>query len=338
MKKIIAILIILGFIALGILVFILYKKAFSSVVKKETTFFIQSTDDYTSVYNKLKGKQLVKDEFVFEILANKLNLKNKIISGKYIFSKGTNTIGLIRKLRNGNQTAVKLVINNINFKKDLAGKISTQLDIDSLEFLDFLNDESKLKKLGYNKDNIMCLFISNTYQIYWSVGLKGFIKRMQKEHNTFWNNSRTEKSKSLGLTTDEVFILASIVEKEYKYADERKRIAGVYLNRLRKPMPLQADPTCKFAWGDLSIKRVLFKHTRHKHPYNTYYISGLPPGPICLPETSTIDAVLNAEEHSYYYFCAHYNLDGRHDFNKTLSEHNKAARKYQKALNKLKIF
>ncbi len=322
----------------SIVAFIAYKKVLSPITKIETTLFIHHNTSYMQLLDLLKSKDLIKDDKIFDLLAQRMNLPNKIKAGKYVFSKGINTINIIRKLRNGDQTAVKFVINNVNFKKDLASKVSSQLDIDSIDFLNFLNNEKILKKKSFTKDNIMCLFIPNTYEIYWSIGLEGFIKKMQTEHNKFWNNDRTTKAKALNLTSNEVFILASIVEKEYKFADERKRIAGVYLNRLKINMPLQADPSCKFAWGDLSLKRVLNIHTQNPHPYNTYYINGLPPGPICLPETSTIDAVLNAEKHDFLYFCAHYSLDGRHEFNKSLSAHNQSAKRYQNALNKLKIY
>lgn len=338
MKKIISYLLILVIAIGAFAAYTIYNKVLSSAVDKETTIFIHQNDNYSNLLESLQENNLIKDEKVFDLLAGKMNLKNKVRPGKYVFKAGTNTIDLIRDLRNGKQTAVKLVINNVNFKSDLAGKVANQIDIDSLAFLNFLNDENSLKDLGFNKDNIMCQFIPNTYQIYWSTGQEAFVKKMIKEHDTFWNNARLTKAKALNLTAEEVFILASIVEKEYKFADERTRIAGVYLNRININMPLQADPTCKFAWGDLSLKRVLNIHTQNPHPYNTYYINGLPPGPICLPETSTIDAVLNAEEHKYLYFCAHSDLNGRHDFNTNLSAHNAAARKYQQALNKLKIY
>jgi len=338
MKKIFTYIILIGLLILSFLAFSIYNKVSTSVVEQDTIIFIKRNYNYDSLYTNLKEKGFINDEKIFTFLANKMNLVNKVRPGKFLLNEGTNTIDLIKKLRSGKQEEIKFVLNNINFKKDLAGKISSQLDIDSLGFLNFLNNEKILKELGYNKDNIMCQFIPNTYNFYWATKKETFFRRMEKEKDIFWNNSRTEKAKALGLSPDEVFILASIVEKEYKFGDERKRIAGVYLNRINKKMPLQADPTCKFAWGDLSLKRVLNIHTQNPHPYNTYYINGLPPGPICLPETSTIDAVLNAEKHSYIYFCAHYNLDGRHEFNKTLTAHNAAARKYQKALNKLKIY
>lgn len=338
MKKTLSYLIIFGFLLSIVVAYTAYTKLFSKAVFQKETIYITKTDKYLDLKAKLDDKNLIKDEKVFDLLAKKMNLENNVHAGKFILSEGSSIIDIIRKLRGNQQDAVNLVINNVNFKQDLAGKISNQLNIDSLTFLNFLNNESKLKEKGYNKDNIMCQFVPNTYEMYWSPSLGKLIKRFEKEHNTFWNEQRTDLAKKKGLSTDEAFILASIVEKEYKFASERKRIAGVYLNRLNIGMPLQADPTCKFAWGDLSLKRVLNIHTQNPHSYNTYYIKGLPPGPICLPETSTIDDVLNAESHNYIYFCAHADLDGKHEFNKTLSAHNAAARKYQAALNKLKIY
>lgn len=338
MKKIFKYLVI-AILILGLIVgYSAYTKLFSSTVDQNTTIYLNKNEHYPDLLEKLKEAKIVKDVPLFDALADKMNLKSKIFPGKYVLNKGDNSLDVIRKFRGNKQSAVKLVINNVNFKEDLAGKISNQLDIDSLEMLNFLNDEVAVKNIDYNLDNIMCLFIPNTYEMYWSPKFEQFTIRMRKEHDTFWTEERKAKAKKKGLTSNEAFILASIVEKEYKFASERKRIAGVYLNRLDIKMPLQADPTCKFAWGDLSIKRVLNIHTQNPHPYNTYYINGLPPGPICLPETSTIDAVLNAEDHDFLYFCAHADLDGKHEFNKTLSAHNNAARRYQQALNKLKIY
>lgn len=330
---------LIGFLVISLIVgFSAYMKLFSSLVSIETPIYIRKTDDYNAIKDKLKVAKVMKDELIFDALADRMNLKEKISAGKYILNPGDNLIDLIRKLRGNRQSSVKLVINNINFKEDLAGKISNQLDIDSLEFLNFLNNEELLKQKGFTKDNIMCLFIPNTYELYWGIDLDKFIEKMQKENNTFWNEGRKAKAQTKGLTTNEAFILASIVEKEYKFKSERQRIAGVYLNRMAINMPLQADPTCKFAWGDLSIKRVLAIHTQNPSPYNTYYVNGLPIGPICLPETSTIDAVLNAETHDYLYFCASADLDGKHEFNVNYEEHMNAARRYQKALNKLNIY
>lgn len=334
LKSLFIFFLIIAFIA----VLMIYSVFFRSISPNETTFYIQENDSFEQIVRNLNAQGLIKNAFMFEFVAKKMNLDNKIHAGKYVFSSGANTFDLIRKLRGNQQTPVKFVLNNINFKEDLAGKVAKQLAIDSLTMIGFLNDEGQLQKYGYTKDNVMCVFIPNTYEFYWSISLDQLMQKMQKEHDAFWNENRKKQASELGLSTNEVFVLASIVEKEYKIKAERKRIAGVYLNRLRIGMPLQADPTCKFAWGDLAIKRVLKIHTQNPHPYNTYFNYGLPPGPICLPETSTITEVLNAEKHEFYYFCAHYDLDGKHEFNVTHDEHINAANRYQKALNKLNIY
>lgn len=338
MKKVYKYLLIAFLVLVLIVGFSAYFKLFSSLVSVETPIYITKTDDYNDLKDRLKEAKVMKDEALFDALADRMNLRQKVSAGKYILKPGESLLDIVRKFRGNRQSSIKLVINNINFKEDLAGKVSKQLDLDSLEIINFLNDEELLKQKGFTKDNVMCIFIPNTYELYWSMSLEKFIEKMQKENDIFWTEDRKAKAKAKGLTPNEAFILASIVEKEYKFASERKRIAGVYLNRMAINMPLQADPTCKFAWGDLSLKRVLAIHTQNPHPYNTYYVNGLPAGPICLPETSTINDVLNAETHDYLYFCAHSDLNGKHEFNINYNDHVNAARRYQKALNKLQIF
>ena len=319
-------------------VYYAYSLLFGTVAFEEKTLYIKSNSSYEALMEILEKEDLIQHKEVFNMLAEKMNLKKNIHSGKYIIPEGTSLYDLLAMLRGGLQKPVKLIINNVNFKSDLAAKISEQIELDSLSIYTFLNDEKQLKTSGYNKDNILCLFIPNTYEVYWNISQEAFLKKIKAEHASFWNASRLAKAKALGLDEQKAFILASIVEKEYKYGEERSRIAGVYLNRLNKGMKLQADPTVKFALGDLGIKRILTVHTEYDNLYNTYYYAGLTPGPICLPETSTIDAVLNAEEHDYIYFCAKEDLSGYHVFNASYASHLKTARLYQAALNKLKIY
>ena len=330
--------VLIAFLVGGFVVYYAYSLLFGTAVFKETTLFVRSGSSYEQLLETLNEEQLIQNEKVFNLLADKMNLKNNVHSGKYVIAEGTSLYDLIATLRGGLQTPVKLIINNVNFKADLAGRISEQIELDSLEIYQFLNDEEQLKALSYNKDNILCLFIPNTYEVYWNISLEAFIKKITSEHANFWTAERKSKAEALGLNENKAFILASIVEKEYKFGEERPRIAGVYVNRLNKGMKLQADPTVKFALGDLSLKRILTVHTEYDNPYNTYFYAGLPPGPICLPETSTIDAVLNAEEHDYLYFCAKEDLSGYHVFNTTYTAHLQTARLYQAALNKLKIY
>lgn len=322
----------------GFVIYYAYSLLFGASTFKETTFYINSTSTYEQLIDSLEAKDLIQHKKVFLLIADKMNLKNNIYSGKYVIPNGASLHDLILTLRGGWQTPVNLIINNVNFKSDLAARIGHQIELDSTAIYTFLNDESQFKSLGYNKDNIMCLFIPNTYEVYWNISEEAFLKKIKAAHSAYWNTDRLAKAKALNLEPNEVFILASIVEKEYKFAEERPRIAGVYINRLNKGMKLQADPTVKFALGDLSIKRILNVHLSYENPYNTYFKLGMPPGPICLPETKTIDAVLNAEVHDYLYFCAREDLSGYHVFNSTYNGHLKTARLYQAALNKLKIY
>ncbi len=338
MKKAIKYGFILVVVAGLFLAYYCYTLLFGAVVLKQTTLFVYPETSYESLIADLKEQDLIQNEALFSALANKMNLPNNIHTGKYVFDVNSSTYDIITKLRGGLQTPVKLVINNVNFKEDLAGKIAGQIALDSTQIFNFLQDEEAIKKLGYDKDDILTLFIPNTYEVYWNISFEAFLEKLEKEHEIFWNDSRRSKAEALGLTPKKVFIIASIVEKEYKHPEERSKIAGVYINRIGKGMKLQADPTVKYALGDLTIKRVLTVHTEYDHPYNTYYNTGLPPGPICLPETSTIDAVLNAEKHNYLYFCAKEDFSGYHTFNTSYSAHINSAKLYQAALNKLRIY
>ena len=199
-------------------------------------------------------------------------------------------------------------------------------------------DENAIKVYGYTTETLMGLFIPNTYQVYWNTSGEEFLERMVKEHQRFWNtNDRLEKAKDLGLTTNEVYTLASIVEREVSKNSEKKKVAGLYLNRLKIGMKLDADPTAKFATRDFKATRLYFKHTRFESPYNTYLNKGLPPGPISMASITSIDAVLNSEEHNYYYMCAEPKNPGYHIFAETLSEHNKNARRYQRWLDSIEL-
>ncbi len=330
---------LIGLFLLGCLIlFFVYSFCFGASECKQTDFYLPTGSTYESLLKTLKKEELINNERFFLVLAEKMNLKNNVYPGYYLIEEGTSNYELIAILRGGMQTPVKLVINNINFKQDLAAIIASQIEQDSLSIYSFLFDEERIAEMGYDMDNISCLFLPNTYEVYWNLSLESLMAKFTQAHQSFWNESRLQQAATKGLSGNEVFILASIVEKEYKYASERRRIAGVYVNRLKLGMKLQADPTVKFALGDLSIKRILTSHTALNHPYNTYYHADLPPGPICLPETSTIKDVLEAEEHNFLYFCAKADLLGYHTFTKSYNDHLKAPRLYQAALNKLRIY
>jgi UPF0755 protein len=245
---------------------------------------------------------------------------------------------LINMLRSGRQEPVSLTFNNLRTEKQLAKRLDSQLEMDSKSIMEFFNSDSVAKAYGFDKYTLKCLFIPNTYEVYWNISVKDLFDRMQKEYNDFWSNKRVRHAESLGMSKAEIITLASVVNEETRKDDEKKRIAGVYVNRLEKGMRLQADPTVVYAVGNFSIQRVLKKHYRIDSPFNTYKYGGLPPGPICFPEISSIDAVLNYEKHNYLYFCAKPDFSGYHNFAKTLKQHNRNAELYRRELNKRKIY
>jgi UPF0755 protein len=246
-------------------------------------------------------------------------------------------MGIVGTLRAGAQKPVKLTFNNIRTLDQLAGRLATQIEADSVTILAHLTNPATAAKYDLKPEQLIGIFIPNTYEVWWTLSPEALTDRMFKEYNAFWNDSRKAKLARTGLSEIEVITLASIIYEETKVASEMPKIAGVYLNRMRRGIPLQACPTAKYAIGDFSIKRVLHKHTQVKSPYNTYLNRGLTPGPICLPSITAIDAVLDFENHSYLYFCAKEDFSGRHYFSKSLSEHNRYAKRYAAALSKAGI-
>jgi UPF0755 protein len=233
---------------------------------------------------------------------------------------------------------VEVVVQNARLKRKLASDISKQLEPDSISIMRFLNDDIFLSKLGFNAQNILVMFIPNTYECYWNISVEDWFEKMNNEYKKFWNESRTKKCESIGISPVEASILASIIEEETVKNDEKPIIAGLYLNRIKKGMLLQADPTVRFALGNFMIKRVLDKYKEINSPYNTYQHAGLPPGPICIPSIVTIDAVLNRQKNEYLYMCAKEDFSGYHNFARTLEQHNLNAQRYQRALNKAKMY
>ncbi len=279
----------------------------------------------------------ISHDWAFKIYAKYLNLNSTIKPGRYSFGANLSVIRIVRMLKLGEQQAVNVTFNNIRTLPDLAGRVSAQLDVDSLQLLNHLQNEEVAKKYGFTEQTLLSMFIPNTYQFYWNTTPEKFVDRMHSEYNKFWNDDRQAKAKALNLSRLEIMTLASIIYEETKQTSEMARVAGVYTNRLRIGMPLQADPTVKYAVGDFTLKRVLNKHLEYDSPYNTYKYRGLPPSPISMPSIAAIDAALSPEKHSYLYFCARPTFDGYHNFAKTLSEHNANARAYINELNRLKI-
>ena len=305
---------------------------------KETAYiYIDNRKSYEDVVSQLKETNLPSEK-MFRILAERMKYPESIKTGRYAVKKGMTMPELIRNLRAGNQTPVKITFNNIRTKENLAGRIAEQLMMDSLTLLNALNNEQKATELGFDENTIPALFIPNTYEIYWDTSSDNFLARMKKEYDRFWNDDRKSKAKNMGLSPVQVSTLASIVEEEATYADEYPIVAGLYLNRLKKGMRLEADPTVKFAVGDFSLRRILFRHLEVESPYNTYKNAGLPPGPIRIPSIKAIDGTLSPQQHNYLFMCAKDDLSGRHNFAITHAEHAQNAARYQQALNQKGIY
>ena len=305
---------------------------------KENYIYIPTSSDFTKVVEVLSENGLLINSNSFEWLAKQKKYTNNIKPGRYKIDRALNNNELINLLRSGRQIPVKVTFNNLRTKEQLAGKISSQIEADSLTLLHYISDTLFQQKLGLSDNNVACIFIPNTYEFYWNTSADQFVKRMLKEYQKFWNNDRKAKADKIKLNYYEVATLASIVEKEQNIKrDERPEIAGLYLNRINKKMKLESDPTLIFALGDFTIKRVLNKDKKVDSPLNTYKHKGLPPGPICIPSINSIDAVLNASNHKYIFMCAKEDFSGYHNFAKTYAKHLINARRYQKALNKKKI-
>ena len=282
---------------------------------------------------------LLKDIGSFEAVAERKGYAANIKGGKYTIKNGMNNNTIINSLRSRN-IPIKVSFNNQQTIATLAGRISQQLEADSLELLHAFQDTDFLNQNGFDDQNALTPYLPNTYEFFWNTNAEQFRARMLKEYRRFWNNERLEKAKSIGLEPHEVSSLAAIVQKEPAKVDERPRVAGVYLNRLKSGMLLQADPTVVFAWKKQTgenLKRVLFKHLEVESPYNTYKYSGVPPGPIFMPDVSSIEAVLNPEKHSYLYFVADVSNFGYHMFASSLAQHNRNKVQYIRWLNENKI-
>ena len=294
--------------------------------------------NFRQVSDSLFQTGIVNDMVSFSLVAKLMDYQENVKPGRYEIKPRMTNMQLVRALRSGRQSPLNITFNNIRTKEDLAGRITRNLEIDSASFYNLLTDTAYVEKFGFNAETIMGMFIPNTYEVYWNTSAAELFDRMHKEYQRFWNDNRKAKAAALGMDPQQVSVLASIVQAETIKADERPKVAGVYINRLRINMPLQADPTLVFALGDFSIKRVLNVHKEIDSPYNTYKNLGLPPGPINLPEISALDAVLNYEDHKYLYFCAKDDFSGYHAFATNLRDHLNNARRYSNALNAAGIY
>ncbi|WP_297090602.1 endolytic transglycosylase MltG [uncultured Draconibacterium sp.] len=328
----------IAFIIVGARGYQLYRYVFNVNVNSDYVLMIDEGDNLKTISEKLQNDQVLLNFKAFKWVAKKKKYADYIRPGRYEIEKGMTTNQLVNMLRSGAQAPVNITFNNVRFKEELAGKVSKYIKADSLSILQLFSDEQQITDWGFTSENFRAMFIPNTYEMYWTTSATEFAERMKIEYDRFWNDTRSKQAAKMELTPQQVVTLASIVQSETIKPDELKTVAGLYVNRLRKNIALQADPTVKYALGDYSIKRVLNKHLEIDSPYNTYKFAGLPPGPICFPEITSIDAVLNYEEHNYVYMCAKEDFSGYHNFARTLSQHNRNAKKYRDALNERKIF
>ena len=342
-KKILLAIALIGLVIAGYCSYYVYNTMFqpnTSFNNEEAYVLISKNDTYEDV--KLQIEPLLKDIKTFDALAEQKKYKYNVKSGRYIIRKGMNNNDIINSIRSKNMP-LNISFNNQERLENLAGRLAQQLDVDSLELLTVMEDPKFLAKHNFTNETALSMYVPNSYEFFWNSSAETIRSRMLKEYDAFWTPSRLKKAKALNLSKNEVVSLASIVHKETAKVDERPRVAGVYLNRLRLGMPLQADPTVIYAKKkeannfDMVIKRVLYKDLEIDSPYNTYKYGGLPPGPITMPDVSAVDAVLNAEKHDYLYFVANVENFGYHKFAKTLAQHNRNKNEYVRWINKMGI-
>jgi len=305
-------------------------------ISEKTFVYIDNDDDMDSVRNKIEEAGNTSNMFGFTITA-KVKGFDTPRTGRFAINPGEDMFTFARHMANGMQEPIKLTVPEVRTIEDMAERLSKSLMMSSEEINEVLNDTLYIKELGYTKENIPCIFIPNTYEVYWNITPKKLIEKLHKEKERFWNDERRAKAKEIGFTIEEVVTLASIVESETSYNPEKATIAGLYINRLHTEMPLQSDPTVIFAIHDFSIRRVTLEQLKFESPYNTYVNLGLPPGPIRVPSIRGIDAVLNYDHNNYLYMCAKEDFSGSHNFTNNYNEHLNNARKYQKALNERNI-
>ncbi|WP_299550194.1 endolytic transglycosylase MltG [Seonamhaeicola sp.] len=343
-KKILWAVALLGLAVAGYFAYYIYSAMMApntAFNNEEAYIYIRSTDTYKEVREQLEP--LLKDIDKFDALAKQKKYISNIKAGKFAIKKAMSNNDIINSIRSNN-LPVKVSFNNQNSLEKLAGRIALQIEADSVALLNAMKDQAFYSENNFKDETALGMYLPNSYELFWNTSAEAFRDRMLKEYNRFWNESRLSKAKGLGLSEDEVMALASIVYEESKQPTEQPRIAGVYINRLEIGMPLQADPTLKFAayklpkYKNTVIKRVLNVHKEIESPYNTYKYAGLPPGLVTMPDLSAIEAVLNYEKHKYLYFAADPKRVGFHKFAKTLSQHNVNARAYQKYLSSQGIY
>jgi len=340
LKKILLTVVLLGLVGMAGFSYYVYQNIFTPNTgfnNPQAHVFIPTGATFKMVQEELSP--LLKDMNTFVTVAQRKGYSSNIKAGHFIIKKGSNNNEIINSIRSGN-IPVTIKFNNQERLEDLAGHLAKQIELDSASLLDAMLDVDFLKASGFTQDTALGMYIANSYEVYWNTSPKAFCQKMLKEYNAFWNTSRVAKAKAISLSKDQVMALAAIVQKETAMIQERPTVAGLYLNRLKKGMLLQADPTVIFAKKKTEnnfkqvIKRVLFKDLKIASPYNTYRYTGVPPGPITMPDVSAIDGVLNYKKHGFYFMVADVENFGYHKFAKTLSAHNRNKKQYVNWINK----
>ena len=341
-RNIIALVLFLVIAGVAVLGIPIYRNIYAPNVKIDTDshkkfFYIRTGSSFNDVIGNFGSQHLLIDTSNFRWLAGRMKYTSNVKPGKYQLRDGMSNLILIKMLRLGQQTPVDISTNRLRFKDEIASVAGRNLEADSAKIMALLNDKNFADSLGFNEEDVMGLFIADKYRFQWNTSAKDFLKRMKTEWDKVWTSERKDEAAKMGYTPQQIMALASIVQEETAHTDEAPTIAGVYLNRLRIGMPLQADPTAKYIKlkenRKAQIQRIYFKDLASESPYNTYKFKGLPPGPVMVPELWAIDAVLNAEKHDYLYFVAKGDGSGYSHFSKTGAEHEEYSKKYHKALN-----
>lgn len=308
------------------------------VDKQEQILLVPTGSDFKDVQQIMQEEGYVNDILSFSVLSKLMKYDQYVKPGRYLLSPDMSNLEAIRYLRSGKQEPVDVTFNNVRLKPELAEKLTANLEAEADKFLALIEDSAVVRKYGFTTENIMSMFLPNTYEMYWTTSEQELLDRMHTEYQRFWEADRRAKAEKLEMTPAEVSVLASIVESETNKMDEAPIVAGLYLNRLKRNIALQADPTLVFAAQDFTIRRVLDKHKEIDSPYNTYKYTGLPPGPIRTPSIAAVEAVLNYKDHNYLYMCAKEDFSGYHNFATNLQAHLANARRYQRALSKAGIY
>ncbi len=330
-----------GLVIMVLVVFKFYGRIYEANVSLEAEqeiFYIPAGASFSYVIGLLESEGIIDNTRSFRWVASKKGYDKNVKPGRYKIRDGISNNELVNMLRSGNQDPVMVVFNNVRTLDQVAGKVASYLQSDSSEYADYMADASVMESYGFSGETFPSMFIPNTYEFFWTTSPEDFVERMNEEYSDFWNGERDRKAKRMEMSRAEVITLASIVDEETLYNEENAMVAGLYINRLERGIALQADPTLKFAMGDFTVKRILNEDKKIESSYNTYKYKGLPPGPISIPSISAIDGVLNYEKHKYIFMCAKADFSGYHAFARSLNEHNRNAREYQRALNKRRIY